>query len=135
MEALHAQADSGKDLSKLLGDLIGHFRNLLVYQVDPKEVAKELAPEVVEILASQSASVSAERIMRLIDVLAEIDGRMKWAPNKKLHLEIGLIRAVRSLGETSIDDVISLLSDAAAARPTPCACATPRRCPLCRPRS
>jgi DNA polymerase-3 subunit gamma/tau len=113
LEAVHQHADAGKDLSKLLGDLIGHFRNVLVLRVDPDSHSTEIPPEVLEAVREQSSLNDTQRLLRLIDLFAETDGRMKWAPNKKLHLEIGVIKAIQCLGESTIDDVISLVSGAA----------------------
>lgn len=116
---VHDQSEAGRDLVKLLSDLITHFRLLLVQIVDPGAETEEIAPELLATLAEQRSLISTERLLHLIDLLAETDGRMKWAPNKKLHLEIGLIKAIRSLGETSLDDVIALLDQAAGAAPAP----------------
>jgi len=113
LEAVHQHAEAGKDLSKLLGDLIGHFRNVLVLKVDPDSRSTEIPPEVLEAVREQSSLIDTQRLLRLIDLFAETDGRMKWAPNKKLHLEIGIIKAIQCLGESTIDDVISLVSGAA----------------------
>ena len=113
LEAVHQHAEAGKDLSKLLGDLIGHFRNVLVLKVDPDSHSTEIPPEVLEAVREQSSLIDTQRLLRLIDLFAETDGRMKWAPNKKLHLEIGIIKAIQCLGESTIDDVISLVSGAA----------------------
>lgn len=113
LEAVHQHAEAGKDLSKLLGDLIGHFRNVLVLKVDPDSHSTEIPPEVLEAVREQSSLIDTQRLLRLIDLFAETDGRMKWAPNKKLHLEIGVIKAIQCLGESTIDDVISLVSGAA----------------------
>jgi len=113
LEAVHQHAEAGKDLSKLLGDLIGHFRNVLVLKVDPDSRSTEIPPEVLEAVREQSSLIDTQRLLRLIDLFAETDGRMKWAPNKKLHLEIGVIKAIQCLGESTIDDVISLVSGAA----------------------
>src|SRR5207244_7066687 len=38
-------------------------------------------------------------------------GRMKWAPNKKLHFEVAIIRAIRSLGQATLDEVIEKLGE------------------------
>lgn len=123
---LHDQSEAGRDLGKLLADLIVHFRLLLVQMVDPRAETEEISPELRAILESQRDLITTGRLLQLIDQLAETDGKMKWAPNKKLHLEIGLIKAVRRLGESSIDDVIALISAAAGApasspAPTPAA--------------
>jgi DNA polymerase-3 subunit gamma/tau len=118
LETVHQQSESGKDLSKLLGDLIGHFRHLLVTKVSPGVDISDVSPEIAEMLKTQAESVDTERLLTVIDSLAETDGRMKWASNKRLHLEIGVIKAVQLLGETNLSDVVALLTDAAAAAPT-----------------
>ena len=115
LEAVHTHSEGGKDLGKLLADLIGHFRNVLVLKVDPGANTGELPSEIRDEIRSQAESVDTPRLLRLIDLLAETDSRMKWAPNKKLHLEIGVIKGIQALGESSIDDVISLVSGAASA--------------------
>ena len=38
---------------------------------------------------------------------------MRWASNKRLHLELGFIKAIQSLGEVRISDVIKVLDGAA----------------------
>ena len=127
LATIESQSESGKDLSKLLGDLITHFRHLLVAKVSPGAEASDVSPEIAALLKTQSESVSTERLLSVIDSLAETDGRMKWASNKRLHLEIGIIKAVQLLGETNLSDVIALLSGAADAAggsgpaPTPAA--------------
>ena len=115
LEAVHTHSEGGKDLGKLLADLIGHFRNVLVLKVDPGANTGELPSEVLDDIRAQAESVDTPRLLRLIDLLAETDSRMKWAPNKKLHFEIGVIKGIQALGESSIDDVISLVSGAASA--------------------
>jgi DNA polymerase-3 subunit gamma/tau len=47
----------------------------------------------------------------LIDLLAEAESRMKWAPNKKLHFEVAVIKAIQSLGQATLDEVIEKLGE------------------------
>ncbi|MDF1859345.1 MAG: DNA polymerase III subunit gamma/tau [Verrucomicrobiales bacterium] len=115
LEGVHRHAESGKDLSRLLGDLIGHYRNVLVVKVDPEANTGEMPSEVLQLIQEQAELVDTQRLLRLIDLFAETDSRMKWAPNKKLHFEIAVIKAIQCLGESSIDDVIALVSGAASA--------------------
>lgn len=113
LETIHTHSEGGKDLSKLLGDLIGHFRSVLVMKVDPSADTGEMSSEIRVEVEAQAALVNTTRLLKVIDLLAETDARMKWAPNKKLHFEIGAIKAIQAVGESSIDDVISLISAAA----------------------
>ena len=115
LETVHQHHEAGKDLSRLLADLIGYFRNVLVVKVDPKADTGEVPPEIRDRITAQAAAIDTPRLLKLIDLLAETDGRMKWAPNKRLHLEIGVIKAIQAVAETSLDDVISLISTAATA--------------------
>jgi len=112
LDSVHRHSEAGRDLTRLLGDLIGHYRNVLVAKVDPKAAGEELSPEVTVAVKEQAGTVEIERLLRLIDLFAETDARMKWAPNKRLHFEIGVIKAIQILGETSLDDVVALVSGA-----------------------
>jgi len=115
LETIHAHSEGGKDLSKLLGDLIGHYRGVLVTKVDPNGDTGEMSAEIRKAVKGQAESVDTQRLLKVIDLLAETDARMKWAPNKKLHFEIGIIKSIQAMEEASIDDVISLISSAASA--------------------
>ena len=106
---LYQQAETGKDLSRLLADLIFHFRNLLVHRVDPEIAARDLPPEMAASLVDQAELQSTDKLMLLIDQFADAEASMKWAPNKRLYFEIGLIKAAQTLGEVSLSDVVTAL--------------------------
>ncbi len=117
LELVHQHAESGKDLIRLLGDLIGYFRNVLVKRVDPNAKSDEISPEVQVHVARHATQIETNRLLAMIDHLATTDGKMKWAANKRLHLEIAMIKAIQSLGEASLDDVIAMVSAAASGAP------------------
>ena len=127
LRAVYEQNEAGKDLSRLLADLIQHFRTLLVQQADPESAAEDLSAEMVKEITSQAEMASTEQLLRVVDGLAEVDSRMRWAGNKRLHFELGVISAVQSLGEVSISDVIDALAggernaqvQSTASKPTP----------------
>ncbi len=110
LELLHSEADSGKDMMKLMSDLIAYLRDLLVFQVKPDAVADELNPELQHALQTQSALVETDRLLELIDQFAGAEGRMKWAPNKKLHFEVAVIKAIQTLEQVTLNEVIENLS-------------------------
>jgi DNA polymerase-3 subunit gamma/tau len=110
LAVLDAQSEAGKDLSRLLGELISHLRNLLVAQIDAGSVAAEAAPGVRESIRTQAARIAPDRLLELIDQFAVAENRMKWAPNKKLHFEIALIKAIQTLGQTTLSEVIDALT-------------------------
>lgn len=107
---LDAQSESGKDLLRLMGELIGHLRNLLVFQVNPAGAETEAGEVMKPVFERQSALIATDRLLELIDAFAAAEGRMKWAPNKKLHFEIALIKAVQTLGQSTLTEVIDALA-------------------------
>ena len=127
LRELHTQVDAGKDLTRLLADLIQHLRTLLVHQVDPAAAEEDLSPEVAAMTGAQAAMWPAEPLLRVMDGLAEVDARMRWAGNKLLHFEIGVIQAVQTLGEVTLSEVIAAIGGNApaprAAAPVPRAAA------------
>src|SRR6202011_5104682 len=107
----HEQCESGKDMMKLMSDLIAYLRDLLVYKVKPDALSEEVDTESQKFLSAQSELIETDRLLQLIDQFAEAEGRMKWVPNKKLHFEVALIKAIQTLGQATLDEVIQKLGD------------------------
>ena len=107
---LDEQAAAGKEMMKLMSDLIAHLRDLLVFKVKPDAVAGETAAEVLSSLGEEAALIETDRLLDLIEQFASAEGRMKWAPNKKLHFEIAVIKAIQTLGQVTLTDVIENLT-------------------------
>ncbi|MFL6529601.1 MAG: DNA polymerase III subunit gamma/tau, partial [Chthoniobacterales bacterium] len=110
LELLHSEAGNGKDMMKLMSDLIAYLRDLLVFKVKPDAVAEDLNPELRSALEAQSAAIETDRLLELIDQFAGAEGRMKWAPNKRLHFEVAVIKAIQTLGQVTLNQVIENLS-------------------------
>ncbi len=110
LEVLNEQAAAGKEMMKLMSDLIAHLRDLLVYKVKPEALADEAAPEVQASLGEEAALLETDRLLELIEQFAAAEGRMKWAPNKKLHFEVAVIKAIQTLGQVTLTDVIENLT-------------------------
>lgn len=112
------EAEQGRDLTRLLTDLIFHLRNLMVHQVDPEIAMRDMPPETAAMLSEQAAQISREKLLLLIDQFAEVESTMKWALNKRLYLEVGIIRATQLLGESTLSDVILALRGSLEGLPT-----------------
>jgi len=109
---VHQQSDAGKDMGRLLADMIQQFRTLLVYQSDADAAVENLSPEMAEQVAAQANAATTEQLLRIVDGLAELDARMRWASNKRLHFELGVIQAVESMAEVSLSEVIEAIDKA-----------------------
>jgi DNA polymerase III subunit gamma/tau len=109
LRIIHDQAEAGKDLAKILGDLIGFLRHLLIDQVDPASLQEDLSELGQTVVKELSKMVKSGELLRLIEILSEAEPSLKWTANKKLHLEIAVIRAVQSLREVGIDRILEAL--------------------------
>ncbi len=110
IELLHDQCENGKDMMKLMSDLIAYLRDLLVFKVKPEALADDSNPELQTAIATQAGMIETDRLLDLIDQFAAVEGRMKWAPNKKLHFEVAVIKAIQTLSEVTLNEVIENLS-------------------------
>jgi DNA polymerase III subunit gamma/tau len=107
---LQTQAESGKDLGRLMADLIAWLRDLLVVKADPEGLRADMSPEAFALLESQAAGITTDRLLELIEQFAAAEGRMKWAPNKRLHFEVAIIKAVQTLGQATLSEILDALS-------------------------
>jgi len=110
LSLIQKEAESGRELSQLLGELIGCLRALLVAKLDPSADGEGIPTEIWEGLLDSAGDYAPDRILAAIDVFAETEGRMKWATNKRLHFELGVIKSIQTLGEVRITDVIKVLT-------------------------
>ena len=111
IDLLHEQCEAGKDMMRLMADLIAYLRDLLVFKAKPDALNEDVDPDVQKSLAAHAELISTDRLLELIDQFAAAEGRMKWAPNKKLHFEVAIIKAIQSLGQATLDEVIEKLGE------------------------
>jgi DNA polymerase-3 subunit gamma/tau len=111
IDLLHDQCEAGKDMMRLMADLIAYLRDLLVFKAKPDALNEDVDPDVQKSLTAHAEQISTDRLLELIDQFAAAEGRMKWAPNKKLHFEVAIIKAIQSLGQATLDEVIEKLGE------------------------
>lgn len=112
LHLIHGLAEAGRDMGQLLSELMGAVRELLISKVAPDEAAGTLPARWKEPLDALMARTPTDKIIRLMEVLSSAQEQMRWSTNKRLYLEMGLIRAVHSLAEANISDIIRALNGA-----------------------
>ena len=125
LHLLHEQAEAGRDMSQFLSEIISAVREILVSKVDPEASFDSLPESSKEELAELVKRTHTDKILRLVEVLAETEDKMRWSTNKRLHLEMGLIKAVHTLAEASISDIIMALEGAPLATAAPASSSDP----------
>ena len=93
LDTVAAQSNFGKDLSRLTAELVSHLRDLLVSQATGGECA-----------------ISQAKLLDLVDHFSAAESAMKWVADKKLQLDVAVIKALHLLDETSLTDVIETLN-------------------------
>lgn len=96
----------GKDARQLIKDVIEYFRNVLLVQVCTQvDGLVNVSENALAILKNQSAEVSQENILKIIDLLTETEKAMKWTTQPRLILEVGVIKTTQTDKDKSIEDL------------------------------
>jgi DNA polymerase-3 subunit gamma/tau len=126
LELVAAQSAAGKDLGRLLSDLVGLTRDLLVAEVTGHEVSGRRG----ELLAPLRGQCTARKLTELLEVLSAAEAGLRFSPDKKLPLEIAVIKGIQLLHTADLDEVLETLAGlggGAAPAPRPAArAAAPR---------
>ena len=108
---LNELAQGGKDLGRLLSDLLNHFRNLLIFQVSRGDLnLLEVSEAEVAALKEQSPLANTESFTRILEVLSDTEMRLRDAASKKILIEVALLKAIEARTATSIDAVLKQLN-------------------------
>jgi len=105
----------GKDLQRLLADLLDHYRNLLVLSLGGGEL--DVAEADLELLKKQTQRIDSDAVLRIIDALAGAEGRLRYALSKRIYFEIAIIRAIKARQMVSLDAVLKKLNELKAGAP------------------
>jgi len=88
----------GKDLRQLLGELIEHYRNILLLRVDRRgQQALALPEEATKRTIAQAGALSADEIVRTLDLLAETDRELRFSSQPRLLVELSAVRICRGV--------------------------------------
>jgi DNA polymerase-3 subunit gamma/tau len=103
---------SGKDLQRVVMELLENFRNLLVVLYAGEGVsALELPEAQLRFYQDQAPKTEPGRVLRIIDALIETDGRMRYALSRKTLLETGLIRCSRAAETATINELLKHVAE------------------------
>ncbi|HXY53153.1 MAG TPA: DNA polymerase III subunit gamma/tau [Nitrospirota bacterium] len=86
--------EQGQDMRQFLSGVVEHLRNLLVAKISPEAATIiELPASDIEAIKRQAAEAEAEHLLLLFDSLSNTLDDMRWSPNQRFTVEVGLIKA------------------------------------------
>ena len=120
LDAIARFDETGKDLERVLLDLLEHLRNVLIQAYAPdSDLLRDLTDGQLDVVKRQAREVDPARVSSLLDHLLEAESRLKYSLSKRTLLETTLIRAARTAGQVTIDEVLQQLQDLKTGLPEP----------------
>ena len=112
LRELNELVKNGKDLGRLLSDLLNHFRNLLIYHVSRGDLKLlEVSEAETATLKEQSTTISTDALTRIMEVFSYCEGRLRDAASKKILVEVTLCKAIEARTAVSLDSVLIKLNE------------------------
>lgn len=94
----------GRELGQFVTDFVWYLRNLLLVKgSDQMEDVLDMSSENLALLKEEAQMVESDVIMRYIRVFSELSGQIRYAPQKRVLIEIALIKLCRPSMETTQD--------------------------------
>lgn len=98
----------GRELGQFVTDFAWYMRNLLLLQSsDNMEDVLEVSAENLTLLREEAAMVNGDVLMRYIRIFSELANQMKYASQKRILLEISVIKLCRPEMEEDYSSIIN----------------------------
>src|SRR6185436_7707539 len=96
IDLLHQQSEAGKDMMRLMSDLIAYLRDLLVFKAKPDALNDDVDPDVQKTLAAHAELISTDRLLEVIDKLGELRDGGGGPPRKSAAVSADVSPAPRT---------------------------------------
>jgi len=97
---------SGKDMQRLVLELLDQFRSLLIYICAPTSAASlDIVESQLESFKKQAVLATPDRLMRIAEVLSQAEDRMRYSLSRRTLVETSLIRCALST-MVSVDELL-----------------------------
>ena len=107
LTAIEMFDSAGKNMRRLSGELLKHFRNLVVLQaLGPDAKSLEATPDQVKVLVEQAKGIDPGRVFRICDQLAEMEDKLRYVLSVRTLIEMSLIRASRIATTATIEELM-----------------------------
>ena len=104
--------DEGRELGQLVSDFTWYLRNLLLIQSsDDMEEVLDMSQDSIDSLKEEAKLISSEILMRYIRVFSELGNQIRYASQKRITIEIAIIKLCRPEMETDYESIVDRLDN------------------------
>lgn len=112
IELLEEIVIQGRELSQFVTDFTWYLRNLLLAQSSESiEDVIDVSTENMERLMAEAKMTDMNVLMRYIRIFSELSGRIRYASQKRILIEVALIKLCRPGMETDMDSLLARIRD------------------------
>jgi DNA polymerase-3 subunit gamma/tau len=103
----------GRELTQFVTDITWYLRNLLLAKTSDGDIEDviDMSSDNLERLKNEAAKMDVEDIMRYIRIFSELSGQIKYATQKRILIEMTLIKLCKPAMETTNDSVVARVKD------------------------
>ena len=108
---LDALVDEGREMGQMVNDFTWYLRNLLLMQSsEDMEEVLDMSKENIAALKEEATLVKPEVLMRYIRIFSELGNQVKYATQKRILIEIAIIKLCKPQMEKDYESVIDRLA-------------------------
>ena len=97
----------GKEMGQFVSDFTWYLRNLmLVKSSSDSDEMLDMSGENIQLLKEEAQMIETETLIRYIRVLSELSSQIRYASQKRVLVEVALIKMCRPSMETNLDSVL-----------------------------
>lgn len=102
----------GRELGQFVVDFIWYLRNLLILKTtEDAETMLEMSEDNLRLLREEAKMVNGETLMRFIRIFSELSNQLRYASQKRVLIEIALIKLTKPQMEPNLDSILQRLSE------------------------
>lgn len=111
IQTLDVLVDEGREMGQMVNDFTWYLRNLLLMQSsDDMEEVLDMSKENLEALREEAKMVKPEVLMRYIRIFSELGNQIKYATQKRILIEIAMIKLCKPQMEKDYESVIDRIA-------------------------
>ena len=108
---LDTLVDEGREMGQMVTDFTWYLRNLLLMQSsDDMEEVLDMSKEHIALLKEEAQLVKPEVLMRYIRIFSELGNQIKYASQKRILIEIAIIKLCKPQMEKDYESVMDRLA-------------------------